>query len=333
VTRDRARKKAIRARMAASGEPYSVAARKLDATPPPGDAVVGEVIARVNATLAAPSTWFEYRRDTDSALPERAERHEQRQRPRPSPVGRLARHAARAVWGRFSPEVSPAELGGMLRESFLHYAGVGFAEPTADRYQVDYGGYAELYADGHLWGGPSGAPLRASNRSRSTEPVSDLLGLLRLLRGAAQARYTGEETLRGMPCRTAAVQAGSDAYTVWIDDEHVRQIQYERHGGSRRGGSWTVTTTFELWDLGAPAGSLDWSHFPRFRPPAFLRPVFRVWVLRRQQAEFGLPEPFGVRGVEGVRGGAGVVGGPTGDGCGLVADAGARPGDDRRPAR
>jgi hypothetical protein len=157
----------------------------------------------------------------------------------------------------------------MLRESFLHYAGVGFAELAADRYQVDYGGYAQLRADGQLWAGPSGAPLRASNRSRGTEPVSDLLGLLRLLRGVTQAWYTGEETLRGMPCRTVAVQAGPDAYTVWIDCEYVRQIQYERHGGSRRGGSWTVTTTFELWDLGVPADSLDWSHFPRFRPAAF----------------------------------------------------------------
>lgn len=276
MTRDRARKKAIRARMAASGEPYSVAAHKLDVTPP-GDAVVDEVIARMNATLAAQSAWFEYRRDTESTSPERVERREreqakqreQRQRPRPGPVRRLARRAASAVWDRFSPEVSPTEFGGMLRESFLHYAGVGFAEPAADRYQVDYGGYAELRADGQLWGGPSGAPLRAGNRSRGTEPVSDLLGLLRLLRGVTQARYTGEETLRGMPCRTAAVQAGSDAYMVWIDGEHVRQIQYERHGGSRRGGSWTVTTTFELWDLGVPADPLDWSHLPRFRPAAF----------------------------------------------------------------
>jgi hypothetical protein len=276
VTRDRARKKAIRARMSASGEPYSVAARKLDATPPPGDAIVDEVIARVNATLAASSAWFEYRRDTDSALPERAERREQehaerrdqRQRPRPGPVGRLASRAARTVWDRFSPEVSPAAFGGKLRESFLHHAGAGFAEPSADRYQVDYGGYAQLYAGGQLWGGPSGAPMRAGNRSRATEPVSDLLVLLRLLRGVTHARYTGEQTLRETPCRIATVQASADAYLVWIDDEHVRRIQYERHGGSRHGGSWTVTTTFELWDFGVPAGSLDWSHFPRFRPPA-----------------------------------------------------------------
>ena len=45
MTRDRARKKAIRARMAASGEAYSVAARKLAATGPAGDAAdVREII-------------------------------------------------------------------------------------------------------------------------------------------------------------------------------------------------------------------------------------------------------------------------------------------------
>jgi len=275
VTRDRARKKAIRARMAASGEPYSVAARKLDATPPQGDAVVDEVIARVNATLAAPSAWFEYRRDTTSTLPERAgraqrrerdgaEQRGQRQPPSTGFVGRLAGRAARAVWDRFSPEVSPAEFGGMLRESFLRNVGVGFAEPAAGRYQVDYGGYAQLYADGQLWGGPSGAPLRANNRSRAAEPVSDLLELLRLLRGVVRARYTGEETLRGMPCRTATVQVAAESYLVWIDDEHVRRIRCERREDSRRGGSWTVTTTFELWDFGIPASSLDWSSFPRF---------------------------------------------------------------------
>jgi len=38
VTRDRARKQAIRARMASRDEPYSVAARRLAATDPPGPA-------------------------------------------------------------------------------------------------------------------------------------------------------------------------------------------------------------------------------------------------------------------------------------------------------
>jgi len=51
VTRDRARKKAIRARMAVSGEPYSVAARKLAATGPAGGATaVREIIVRADKT-------------------------------------------------------------------------------------------------------------------------------------------------------------------------------------------------------------------------------------------------------------------------------------------
>jgi hypothetical protein len=41
--------------------------------------------------------------------------------------------------------------------------------------------------------------------------------------------------------------------------------------------------------------------------------------LVRQEAERGVPEPFGVRGIEGVPGDAGVVGRAAGDGRGLVA--------------
>ena len=262
MTRDRARKKAIRARMAVSGEAYSVAARKLDATPPANDTAVREVIARANATLAAPSARFEYRRETDAAVPER------REQARPGPVGRLARRAAKSLWGRLSPEVDAAQLGEMFREAFLHVAGVGFLEPAADRYQVDYGAYTQMYFDGQLWGGPPGFPLRAGNRDRRKGQVSDPLRLLRVLRAATQARYLGEETLRGTPCRTVAVRAGAAACTVWIDDEHVRQIQPEYRGrGAGQSGPAKTTETFELWDFGVPADSLDWSHLPSFRAP------------------------------------------------------------------
>ncbi len=122
--------------MAVSGEPYSVAARQLDAMPPASDTAVREVIARVNATLAAPSARFEYRRETDVAAQERQER------PRPGPVGRLARRAARAAWKRLSPEVDAAQFGEMFREAFRRTVGVGLVEPAAGRYQVDYGAYA-----------------------------------------------------------------------------------------------------------------------------------------------------------------------------------------------
>ena len=262
MTRDRARKKAIRARMAVSGEAYSVAARKLDAPPPARDTAVREVIARANATLTAPGARFEYRRETDVAV------REPREQPRPGPVGRLARRAAGALWGRLSPEVDAAQLGAMFREAFLHLSGVGFLEPAADRYQVDYGAYTQMYFDGQLWGGPPGAPLRANNRDRRPGQVSDPLRLLRVLRAATQARYLGEETLRGTPCRTVAVRAAGAAFTVWIDDEHVRQIQPEYRGrGRRHSGPPKVTEQFEFWDFGVPADSLDWSHLPSFRAP------------------------------------------------------------------
>ena len=67
MTQDRARKKAVRARMAASGEPYSVAARKLAGQGPADDADRREVIARAQATLAAATARVEIRSEILSA--------------------------------------------------------------------------------------------------------------------------------------------------------------------------------------------------------------------------------------------------------------------------
>ena len=250
MTRDRARKKAIRARMAATGAPYSVAAHELDPQLPASDAVVREVIARVNATLAAPSARVEYRRDSDFGSPEPVPR------PRPGPLGRLARLAAGATWKRIAPEMDVAEV----RERFLHQVGVGFVEPAAGRYQVDYDGYAQMFSDGALFGGPSGAPLRPNNRVRRVPARErDPLGVLRLLLEVTQARYSGAEAVRGTPCRAVAVLAGSAELTAWIDDEHVRRIQsvWQAPSGS-------VIQTFDLWEFGVPVGSLDWSRLPSF---------------------------------------------------------------------
>ena len=250
MTRDRARKKAIRARMAATGEPYSVAARDLDDTPAARAAVVREVIARVNATLAAPSARVEYRRDSDFGSPEPVPR------PRLGPLGRLARLTTRAAWKRIAPEVDVAEV----RERFLRQVGVGFVEPAAGRYQVDYDGYAQMFTDGALFGGPSGAPLRPSNRVRRVPPRErDPLGVLRLLLEVTQARYAGAEAVRGTPCRAVAVLAGSAELTVWIDDEHVRRVR-----SLWRAPSGSVIQVFELWEFGVPVGSLDWSRLPSF---------------------------------------------------------------------
>ena len=52
MTRGRSGGESVRAQMAASGEPYSVAARKLGGTGAADEAARDEVITRVEATLA-----------------------------------------------------------------------------------------------------------------------------------------------------------------------------------------------------------------------------------------------------------------------------------------
>src|ERR1022692_978930 len=54
VTKDRARKQAIRARMAASGEPYSIAARHLVGFGAAGGSMAAKVAACASATLDEP---------------------------------------------------------------------------------------------------------------------------------------------------------------------------------------------------------------------------------------------------------------------------------------
>jgi hypothetical protein len=257
VTRDRARKKAIRARMAASGEPYSVAARRVATPASPGGAPpVREVIARAESTLAAPSARIEFRVDTHIVRPER-----QAQR-RPGPAGRLARLAARAAWDRIVPGVDATRL----RDAFFHQAGEGFAEPAAGRYLIDYGGYAEMYIDGRHFGGPSGDPLQARHRKhRPPKQAHDPLGLLRLLLGPADAHRADDEMLRGTLCRTIFVRAGEAELIVWIDDEHIRRIQAEDRAANGRS-SVSKILTLELWDFGVPVDSLDWSRLPSIRP-------------------------------------------------------------------
>jgi hypothetical protein len=169
--------------------------------------------------------------------------------------------AAGAAWKRIAPEVDVAQL----RERFAHQVGVGFMAPAAGRYQIDYGGYAQAFIDGELFGGQSGAPLRPRNRVRRAPPrANDPLRVLGLLNGVTQARYSGAETLRGTRCRAVVVLAGSAELTVWIDDEHVRRIRSEWRDPDPRY-SRSVKQTYELWDFGVPVGSLDWTSLPSFQ--------------------------------------------------------------------
>jgi hypothetical protein len=244
--------------MAASGEPYSVAARKIAATESVSDtAAVRAIITCATRTLAVPSARMEFRTDWEFApqrgLPERRS---------PGLVGRLARRAASAAWARLAPDVDAASL----RDAFAHQVSVGYLEPAAGRYLMNSGAYAEMRVDGKHFGGLPGAPLQGRHQHAPGKQSDEPTGLLRLLQGVTDAWYTGEETLRGTVCRSAAARARSAELAVWIDDEHVRRIQVK----DRASGEYTSvakTLTLELWDFGVPVDSLDWSRLPSFGTP------------------------------------------------------------------
>jgi hypothetical protein len=256
VTKDHARKKAIRARMDASGETYSTAARKLGAVgaPAPTDAVI---IARVNSTLASPGARIALRADWGSRWG----------LGRPSGrAGRLATFtasAAKAVVKRVLPETDLASVRDKLTGALFHPAGEGFIEPSADRYQLDYGGIALMQFNGQHYRGEPGAPLLDKHRWKEDFPDGPL-EVLRRLRDVTEARPVGHETVRGTPCQVIAVTAGSAEYTVWIDDEHVRRVQDEQGGSSERI-DLSLTKTLELWDFGTEDIPADWTHLPSFQ--------------------------------------------------------------------
>jgi hypothetical protein len=219
VTQDRARKKAIRERMAASGEPYSVAARNLAASGPASEeAAVREVIARADATLAAPSARIEIRLDLDGIWSQRGER-------RPALLARLASSAVKAAW----EGAVPAKVRTRLRDTFTRFAAAGIIEPAAGRYQLSGANPWTPYGD-------------------------DPLDWLRRLHRVSQARYAGDETLRGTPCRKVTASDGAIEFSVWIDEEHIRQAQTVQPALDQSG---TMTKTLELWDFGVPVRSPD----------------------------------------------------------------------------
>jgi hypothetical protein len=141
-----------------------------------------------------------------------------------------------------------------------------------------------VYAGGQYYSGSPGESLREGHRHRSAPSYrNDPLAWLRLLRGVTEARYAGEETLRGTPCRMVilskvvrelrpasrpAITEEEDnpaEFTVWFDEHHVRQIQTDVFSGDNRKEG---TVTLELWDFGVPVDSLDWTRFPGRPGPA-----------------------------------------------------------------
>jgi hypothetical protein len=250
VTQDRARKKTIRAQMAASGERYSAAARRLAGPGPAGDAARREVIARADATLAASSARLEMRADLASAPQDESQY--------PLFV-RLATRGIKAAWGQLVPERARAVLQSAFTGPWVI---AGIIEPAARRFQVNRGSYAWTYVDGKHYTGPSGEPL-ADPEPHPGGPAdafgADPLKLLMRLQSVTGARYAGDGTVGETHCRMFTVSDDEGEFTVWADSEHVRRIHTARTLSDRSG---TSTVTTELRDFGLPADALDWTHFP-----------------------------------------------------------------------
>jgi len=69
--------------------------------------------------------------------------------------------------------------------------------------------------------------------------------------------------VREARCRKISVTADATpaALTVWVDDEHVRQVQAVTSKKAKRIAAIVVATTVvtaQLWDFGVPVDSMDW---------------------------------------------------------------------------
>ncbi len=251
MTKDHARKNAIRARMAATGEPYSVAARRLGGAGYASDTeAISKIAACARSTVAAPSARMQVRRDWEI-----------RPGPRPGLIGRLARRVGRAAWDRFSSEMSLSEA----REVFMHQVGQGFLEPAAGRYQVVVDGtWGEMAFDGNRYAGGSGRPVSDRYLVKAGERhPGDPIVMLRQLNDVTDARFTGAETVRGVSCQVADVRAGSAEFTVWTGGGYIRRVRFvERSARQRSPAMVSRTHVLELWDIGVRVGSPDWSRLP-----------------------------------------------------------------------
>jgi len=237
-----------------------------------GQAAVREVIARLDRTLAASSVRVELRygsKDPPLVLdvPPAPADYE------PGLVERLVSRGARRAWEHAVPE----KWRVWWREMEASLVTAGFAEPAAGRYQLSDGKRATICAGGEHYTAAPGRPLPEGRQdAAAARPQNDPLALLRLLGGVTAARYTGEETLRGTPCRTVvlgkvvrerrlarlpAVSEEADnpaEFTAWIDEHHIRQIETDAFSSKYS----SVTDILELWDFGVPVDSLDWTRFP-----------------------------------------------------------------------
>lgn len=220
VTRDHARKKAIRAQMAASAEPYSVAARKAAGAEQAGEAARHEVVARAAATLAASSARLEMRKVPGSEQAEGATVPEDLGSG-PGPVAQLAFQAAEfvllrvtAAGRRFAAQRFAAQPP--VRAAVGDFAAVGVIEPAARRF------YVRRDADAHAW-----VYVRGRHYYGRADRHSDLTGEASAAVKPGPSGVSGNdplEPLRGLPDVTSTRHMGGPEHTVLING-HVRKIQ------------------------------------------------------------------------------------------------------------
>jgi hypothetical protein len=273
VTKDRARKQDIRARMAASGEPYSVAARHLvgpGAAEPP---LAAKVVACASATAGEPGARMGTRVVIGLPWVETAETPPEQ---RLGGVQGLARRL----------------LGALVHEG-THIAGEGFAEPAARRYMIDGGGLGGFVCrEGIVEQGRHGRRLGRPHGESGQDIVMHWLWPLWALTGTVSARVVGTEAVRGVSCQQLIAEAdlalalatggnrwpssfrpgagapATAALAVWIDDQHVRRVRFTQSSSGEVSPepadrtSRVSTVDIELWDFGTSVARLDWSRFP-----------------------------------------------------------------------
>lgn len=273
MTKDRARKQDVRARMAASGEPYSVAARHLagpGAAEPP---IAAKVAACASAAAGEPGARMGVRVVIGLPWAETAE----------TPPGQR----------RGGVQGLARRLVGALAHEGTHIAGEGFAEPAARRYMIDggvLGGF--VCRDGVVEQGRHGRRLGRPRGESGQVTVMHWLWPLWALAGTVTARVVGTEAVRGVSCQrliaeadlARALAAGGNgwpssfrpgagapataALAVWIDDRHVRRVRFAQSPAGEVSpepadrAARVSTVDVELWDFGASVARLDWSRFP-----------------------------------------------------------------------
>jgi len=152
-----------------------------------------------------------------------------------------------------------------------HMVAEGFLEAPADRYMLDFGAYAQIVADGKVFGGLPGRSLD-SLRTTGERGPDELLSVLETLAAGAEAQYDGAEEVRGTSCHLFSVRRDTvSALTVWVDGDYVRRIRItdraaRKPGREQVGLAVTKELTTDLWDFGVSLQDLDWARLPGRAP-------------------------------------------------------------------